>query len=206
MARFFRGEPFDEEPCAELFRRALFERDQVAWEEIYRRCEPMVEKWVQAHRCFPDTGEESAVLVNGAFSRFWQAISRCGKFQSLSQMLKYLKMCVHSEITDILRRKAAPSMISLNDLPELEGGEPSPAQKAMGRIVAEKLEKLVLAQAKTEKERLIVDLVFFRGLKPRQIYSRYDNSFESVEEVYKIKRKVLGRLLRNREIRRLREE
>jgi hypothetical protein len=205
--KYLHDQPFEERYCFELFRRALVNRDQMAWDKLYAQYEPLVMKWVLRHSSFSKSGEEATPIVNGAFGRFWQAVSPqkfADKFESLGKLLRYLKMCVHSEITDCLRRNTTPPLISLNAYTESVEDQRRPAPHRAWRL--ERLEQVVMAQAKNRKEKLIIEFTFFYGLKPRQIYQLHGGLFKSVREVYSVKRNVLNRLLRNKELRALREE
>ncbi len=205
--KYLRDQPFDERYCFELFRQALVNREQMAWEKLYAQYEPMVMKWVLRHSGFPKSGEEATTIVNGAFSRLWQAVSPqkfADKFESLGRLLRYLKMCVHSEIMDYLRRSASPPLISLSEYAESVEDQRTSKPHQVRRL--ERLEQVVMAQAKNRKEKLIIEFTFFYGLKPRQIYDLHGGLFKSVTEVYRLKRNVLNRLLRNKELREFREE
>src|SRR5206468_3108703 len=50
--RFYRGQPHDTRFSYELFRRALVDRDEIAWEQIYTHCSPLVESWVRRSGAF----------------------------------------------------------------------------------------------------------------------------------------------------------
>jgi len=56
---------------------------------------------------------------------------------------------------------------------------------------------------KNEAERVVLDSVFSFGLPPRLILEQHPDLFTSVKDIYNIKRNILARLSRNRELRRL---
>ena len=70
--RYRRTRQADEVYCLELFRRALTEQDEAAWEVIYRQYQPLVTHWVLRYSRFADTGEEAVFFVNAVFTRMWQ--------------------------------------------------------------------------------------------------------------------------------------
>ena len=57
--RFYRGQPHDTSFAYELFRRALVERDELAWEHIYTHYGSLVESWVRRSGAFAGSGESS---------------------------------------------------------------------------------------------------------------------------------------------------
>ncbi|HIC88166.1 MAG TPA: hypothetical protein EYP04_02005, partial [Anaerolineae bacterium] len=62
--RFRRGDPYDERPCFELFRRAVVERDQVAWLLIHEQYTPLIRSWVRKELLlYPDLLDEVEDLV-----------------------------------------------------------------------------------------------------------------------------------------------
>jgi hypothetical protein len=59
----------------ELFRRALAERDEAAWEYLYSHYHSLVKHWVRHSAAFVGSGETGDALVGEAFARFWRTIS-----------------------------------------------------------------------------------------------------------------------------------
>ena len=59
---YLQQQSHDPRYCFELFRRAVEDRDQVAWEIICVQYEPLVAGWVTKHRGFEATGEEVQYL------------------------------------------------------------------------------------------------------------------------------------------------
>lgn len=57
--RFYRGQPHDTRYAYELFRRALVERSEVAWEAIFNHYHSLVESWVRRSGAFASSGESS---------------------------------------------------------------------------------------------------------------------------------------------------
>ena len=72
--RYFQHQPFDPRYCYELFRRALVERVERAWELLYAHYHSQVRQWVQLHPNFAASGGAADELVNCAFAKMWSAI------------------------------------------------------------------------------------------------------------------------------------
>ena len=102
---FFQHRDHDTRYCFELFRRAIRENDQTAWEIIYEQYQSLVTGWVRQHQGFETSGEEAQFFVTGAFAKISSVLTveKFDKFSDLQSLLSYLKMCVHSVITDYNR-------------------------------------------------------------------------------------------------------
>ena len=72
---FYHGQPHDTRFSYELFRRALVERNEQAWEHIFTSYGSLVESWVRRSGAFASSGESSEYFVGAAFTRFWRAVA-----------------------------------------------------------------------------------------------------------------------------------
>ena len=73
----------------------------------------------------------------------------------------------------------------------------------MQRVNCEEFWNYVNTQLNSEAERVVVFRSFVLGMKPGDIYHDHQNLFQSINDVYNVKRNVLGRLSRNPELRRM---
>src|SRR5262249_21476853 len=85
---FYHSRPYDARFAHELFRRALVERDEIAWEHVYIHYSPLVESWVRRSGAFAGSGESSEFFVGAAFTKFWRAVSpeRFATFPTLAAL------------------------------------------------------------------------------------------------------------------------
>src|SRR5215216_1127040 len=97
---FYHSRPYDARFAHELFRRALVERDEQAWEHVYTHYSPLVEGWVRRSGAFASCGESSEFFVGAAFTKFWRAMSpeRFATFPTLAALLQYLQLCTSSVV------------------------------------------------------------------------------------------------------------
>jgi DNA-directed RNA polymerase specialized sigma24 family protein len=209
--RFFRRLSHDPGFCFELFRRALVLRVELAWEHVYEQYRPLVSSWVERHSAFSASGEEVQYFVNRAFEKMWQAVTpeKFGRFPELKSLLRYLQMCVHSVVYDLVRRVGrAAAEFDLEGqaetaaLREIDSG-PNVEGEALARVQGEELWQQISSRMHTEKERCAIYGSFVLGLPPREVYALYDDAFEDVSEVYRAKENVLARLRRDDELLRL---
>ena len=71
---FFQRQLHDPTYCYELFRRAIVDRCQPAWDVIYAQYRPLVAGWVERHPASAISGEEVQFFVNRAFEKMWAAL------------------------------------------------------------------------------------------------------------------------------------
>lgn len=199
--RYFQGQINDPHYCFELFRRAIVEHDQAAWEAIHAQYQALVAGWVKRHRSFETSGEEVQYFVNRAFEKIWVALTpnRFGHFLDLGALLRYLKMCVHSVITDYNRSHDQADVFDPTGESGAEKSEPGPTVEDQGLDEADrrKFWDWIGARLHNENERRVVYGSFVLSLKPREIYAQFPEMFHDVGEVYRIKQNVLARLRRD---------
>jgi DNA-directed RNA polymerase specialized sigma24 family protein len=193
--RFRRGEPCSTDFALELFRRAICERDELAWEALVVEYRQLVRTWVRQPPAIDDLSEDD--LVNGTFARFWSAVKpeRWHEFASLPAVLHYLKLCARSLVLDNVRAKRHARTVSLDCLPDvaMSVGE----EGSIAELSANELWKEVRGALPDEREQLLAYLSMVCEMKPAEIRARHPTRFTSVAEVYRMKRNVVERLRRN---------
>jgi hypothetical protein len=202
--RFYRGRQHDTRFAYELFRRALVERSEIAWEYIYAHYSPLVESWIRRSGAFPSSGESSEFFVGAAFTKFWRAITeRFEQFPTLASLLSYLQLCAGSVVIDSVRAQSWAEMLPEEAIPFGHAAQASPDEEAMKRVNCEEFWSYVDAQLNSEAERVVVFRSFVLGMKPCDIYHDYRHLFQNINDVYNVKRNVLGRLSRNPDLRQM---
>jgi hypothetical protein len=190
-----RGEPGTDEYGLALLRRAIVRGDQEAWAWIQHCFGGLVRGWLRRHPQREIAGrlESEENYVAQAFERFWQAttLSQRVEFNSLTSALQYLHASLNGAILDTLRAYARPGEVSL---PEPgEPGEPYEEDVTESSEVWEGLQTMLL----NEREQQLAYLLFHGGLKPRQIVRFRPQEFGDVQEIYRMRRNMMERLLRN---------
>ncbi len=207
---FFQRQAYDPEYCFELFRRAIVDRNERAWELVYTQYRPLVARWVERHLAFPTSGEEAQYFVNRAFERMWVALTpdKFSQFSDLKSLLRYLQMCAHSAILDQTRVAEQSAVGGQADVASVEssGDGPSLEDQALARVCQQEFWEEINARLKDEKERRVVHASFVLALRPREIYDQHKGTFRDVKEIYRIKENVLARLGRDAELKRLLSE
>jgi hypothetical protein len=201
--RFYRGQPHDTRYSYELFRRALVERNEAAWELLFYHYSGLVEGWVRRTSAFTSSGESSEYFVIGAFTKFWRAVTpeKFESFSTLASLLHYLQLCATSVVFDTVRAQSWAEMLPEDTLHPSQAPQHAPDEEAMNRVHREEFWRFINDQLNDESERIVVYCSFVLGLTPRAIYARCQDLFANVNDVYNAKRNVLGRLGRNPQLR-----
>jgi len=203
--RFFNHLPYDPRYCFELFRRALAHRNELAWEYIYEQYRPLVISWIENHPQFPETGAEIQDFLTQTFTKLWQSITpaKFKTFTDLRAILRYLKMCAHSVITDYARKKEQrfirSQVLSPGETLTLTIPDTSPAveESVTEQDTRQIFWHWVEQQCKNEKEHTAVYGAFVLNLKPRQIAQEFPHIFHSAAEVSRVKDNFIARLRRH---------
>jgi hypothetical protein len=201
--RFLRGEPRDDAFCFELFERAVTRREHDAWEAIMAQYRGIVLAYVGQHSAAALVREPDDFWVNRAFQRFWMAVGpdRFGQFTDLAALLKYLKLCVHSVLLDEVRSRRVSMTGSLGEVPETAPAPRDESDAVLGELSGQQLWRVIDNELQDEPERVVALLSFARDLKPAEIFSRHPALYDSVADVYRVKRNVIDRLRRSPEVR-----
>ena len=198
---FFQRQSYDPRYCFELFRRAIAGQNQRAWELVYDQYLSLVAGWVQRHPAFEASREEVQYLANCAFEKMWASVTpdKFSRFSDLKSLLRYLQMCVHSVIVDHIRLADHAILDDPVEAPAMERRAHGPAieDQALDRVHHEEFWRWLNERLHDDKERQVVYGSFILGLKPRDLYDQFRDTFSDVDEVYRVKQNVLARLRRD---------
>jgi len=201
--RFFNRQEHDPRYCFELFRRAISDHDEQAWNFIYDQYRPLVIGWVQRHSLFPAADEETGYFVNRAFEKMWSAMTpaKFEKFPDLKSALRYMQMCVHSVLVDYVRGQEQAALMAEEKMARIPDARTSHVETRVGkRVEREELWTWLNARLKNEKERLVLYNSFVLAMKPRELSAQYPDTFDDVKEVYRVKENIMARLRRDKEL------
>jgi RNA polymerase sigma factor (sigma-70 family) len=187
--------------CFELFRRAVSDRCESAWNAIYAQYKQQVRSWVGTgyQVCGPVLTPDD--VVNAAFMRFWQAISgRFESFESLSALLRYLQLCTVSTLLDMTRRGRLETQ-SLEDRGLGDRATVNPESHLLDSIAASELWAAIESRLNGELELQLMRASYVLGLPPQELVKRWPEHFPDTATVNRIKERVLKRLLRDDRLR-----
>jgi DNA-directed RNA polymerase specialized sigma24 family protein len=188
------GEPSHEAYGLELLHRAIVLANQQAWACVQQCLGEIVRGWLHCHphreaACRLESEENYVAL---AFERFWQATVRQQvQFGTLAAAMAYLRASLNGAILDTLRAYSRASEVPLpepGDPAELCVEEPEDP---------EELWELLQRMLPSLREQRLAYLLYHCGLKPREIVQLCSQEWSSVHEIYRLRRNIVERLLRN---------
>jgi hypothetical protein len=191
-----RKEPYDDRYCLEIFRRAIIQHVDQAWSVLQQRFGETVRIWLHSH-----SSKDVALLrdseenyIAQTFSRFWYAVrDQHLEFTSLNSALSYLHATLNGILTDTLR-----SHLRSKEVPIPESGsseEPLIEDPLDGSAIWQGIQNLLTDQ----REQRAAYLLYYCGLKPREIVLRCPQEFDDIKEVYHLNHNIVERLRRNRD-------
>src|SRR5689334_7167310 len=196
---YTRGEVSNDAAGMELFRRAMHESDEAAWQAIIDVYRGLLVAQASRRVIRGLVIEDDGFCVDRAFQRFWHA-SHNGtvlEFSDLAYILKYLKMCLGSVLLDEARARRRQAWVSIDDVPPETCVSGDPAAQVIGRMASSDLWSTIDRELIDSKERLVARLSFVSGLSPREILVCHPEKFDDVFEVYRTKRNMIERLRRS---------
>jgi DNA-directed RNA polymerase specialized sigma24 family protein len=212
--KYRRGEAHDDTYCLEIFRRAIVQHDERAWEVLIVRFQDTVLGWLRRH---PNSElvcqlESEQYFVDRTFTRFWRSTmhNQQLEFATLGAALYYLKTCLNCEILDRLRaqRRAREAPLPDVDFSEHAHWQEKEASRQEGNFAepqvnepdeSSELWEAIESLLPNERERRVAYLLYYCNLKPREIVRYCPEEFSDVKEVYYLGRNISDRLMRNRD-------
>lgn len=189
----------DETFCFELFRLALTEQHEAAWQAIYQQYHALVASWVQRHSRFSEVDEATDLFVNEAFARMWRAGTRPERAQRLAGLgpcLGYLKQCTWSAVEDHLRKQAKDALQRSAPLETFDPPGANIEARVHRQLYLDQINRILQETIQDEAERIVAEESWVYGLTPRQIQADHAHLFATVRAVNQIKRNLLKRLRR----------
>lgn len=191
------GERSSDQYCLEMFRRAMLQHDNNAWTFVVEHFQDFLLRAFRRHpkRAAATLLDSPENYVAKAFERFWLAAAHNQQleFASLGAALCYLRGCLNGAILDVLRAHSRSKEVALPEPGFL--GEPIVGNEDD----SSGLWKVVQSMLPKERERRVAYLLFHCNLKPRDIVHHCPHEFSNVQEIYRLRRSIIERLLRDSE-------
>jgi DNA-directed RNA polymerase specialized sigma24 family protein len=188
----------DDRYCLEIFRRAMVDGDNEAWVALQERFRDNVLYWLRCHAKRQEALQIDTAqsYVDDTFKRLWQwSDNQKLEFRSLAGALKFLHDCLLSSITDNLRRYAWKERVPLP-----EYAHPNTWMVEEESYDRNELWKSVQAFLTDKHELRVIFLLYYEGLKPKEIVKRCPEEFADEKEVYRLTRRALYRLRQHADI------
>jgi hypothetical protein len=192
LENYRRGEPCTDTYSVELLRRATIQDNQEAWAWAHHCFGEVVRGWLRHHpkRAVAYRLESEEYYVAQAFERFWQAtaFNQRVEFSTLAAALHYPRTSLNGAILDTLRAYAR-----LREVSRPVPGEPLVEDSIESGEVWDIFHKFLA----NPREQRLAYLLFNCGLGPRQIVRFCPQEWSDVQEIYRLRCKIIERLLRN---------
>jgi len=199
-AKYRQRKEHDDRFCFELFRRAIEDRDDDCWAELYAIYSEQLLAW-----CRKAIGSGAAVepdeLVTLAWEKFLFSFTppKLHRANGTKGVLAYLKMCARSVAIDQVRGHCPT--LPFDDAQSERDPQPSPAEihaELAGRAA---LWEIVDSLLNNEREREFMRMCYELELKSAEIQQRAPDLFPTVQDVYSVRRNVHDRLGRSPKLR-----
>jgi hypothetical protein len=194
LRRYRCNEPADNRYFIELLRRAIVEHTDHARLLLQQCLSETIRTWIRSHPngdlTLLHSSEEN--FIAQTFSRFWYAVhDQHVEFNTLSVALRYLRATLNGILIDTQRLQLREvSLPKPGCSGELAAEEP---------IDARNIWKIIESLLFDARERRIAYLLYFCGLKPREIVIRCPKEFDDVKEIYHLRHTIVEQLQRNRD-------
>ena len=120
-----------------------------------------------------------------------------------SAILHYLRLCVHSVITDEVRTHQFLQHEEPLQLTEHEPAAEDLADDVASTLSAQSLWQAIQEELNGKEERVLVYLTCIARMRPGEIRRQQPELFPTIEDVYRIKRNISERLRRNKRLQHL---
>lgn len=185
----------------ELFRRALVERDEEAWETLYHAYECLLASWISKQISVPV--ETYDALLSDVWMKlllYIRTAEKFAQFANLGAVLAYLKCCTMTACVDYIRAQARmqSTTLSLETVDMSAHSVFAVEQDLLYDVRYQDLLHDVEPLLRTEQERIMVQVLLIEQEKPSTLLKWYPDLFDSVESIYWSRRKLVERLQRSR--------
>lgn len=198
--RYYRCEAIDGRYGYQLFRRAIVNRDERAWQELERIYRGQLERWARCHRLYAQAGEEAEALANRALENLWRRVDAEGfaSFPNLSSLLGYLQRSIHNLVIDYARMGMREQQRA-RALGQALVGRPalSPQGRALDHVRADEIWSMVRDHCRHEREQCVAYCYLVLGLKPADILALYPETFATTAAINATLATLLKRLRRS---------
>lgn len=196
QARFRQRLAVDERAGLELFRRAIQQHDEGAWELLYQQWRELLLHWLLQHPAarLVLEQESSESYLTDALSKFWQATTGASRsqpvFVTLADILAYLRRCLNSVVLDAVRQiRTHPQEIAEEVIARGADNQMESSGGDLWRCIERALPDA--------RERQLLYLRYVLGYRPREVAAAYPTDFPQVKQVYQMERTILQRLSRH---------
>ena len=192
--------------CFELFRRAVEEQDNEAWEALHQQYGRLIHSWIHARTANTLNSEEREDLIQDTWTNFYSSLVKYSiplgnNFRHVGALLSYLNKCVATAIIDYQRRLTKHKRLQKKLEMETDKWYSPPDASVLRKISEQRqvraIREWIEKNVTDPKEQIVLACSFETGMKPKEIYDRYPHMFANVQTVYRVKERILKRARRS---------
>jgi hypothetical protein len=178
MDRLQRGEDIEGVSGLQLLSLARLHNDEQLWSALERCFTPVIRAWLRRHpryqeACHVKAERRYVVLALAKFRH--EVVAQAKVFPTLSDGLRYLLVCMNGVLLDTLRSVAWFEKIKHHEL-------------LISDASLEAMDPVLLQQqlSTNEREQRLAYLLFYCGLKPREVIDLCPSEFAHLQEIYQL--------------------
>lgn len=182
--------------CLELFRRAMEDRLQDAWQHLMACFGGSVRAWLYRHprRASALAYQDETFYLTGTFAKLWETNQRRAIIlTSLPALLVYLQRCLHTVVMEEVRFWEGSRERRVIQVPIEDGEAVEDGSSLEGALIAREDLADLLSCANDERERHLIIRRWLHGYPPSEIVRRWPEEFPAVREVYQLLQNILAR-------------
>ncbi len=195
----------EREHCFELFRRAIEEGKDQAWQALKQQYDGLVHHWILSSSSTPLNWQDREDLVQDTWSNFHRAlkkydVSLAKHFKHVGALLKFLNNCAYTATMKYWKRKQKAKRLQKELTLIAPKVASAPEEATLKKMLTDErraaLKKWREEHITDAHEQLVFDCSFKEGLKPRQIADAHPEMFPSAKVVYRTKENLVKRAKR----------
>ncbi len=190
--------------CFELFRRAVEEGDEIAWQAIDEQYRNLIIRWLNdGSASVPHEHVEE--IAPETWSKFWRAqfnadMPLSDRFAHVGSILKYLKQCAVSVVKEyerqIWRRERIQQRVEGNGRLVVTFSEEELLSKIDRERLLQQIWHWIHTYVTDRQELQVLVLSYEHGLTPAEIARHYPQEFADAQTVRRLKERILKRARR----------
>jgi len=181
--------------CFELFRRAIDNSSQAAWDAIHRQYQALIRDWIGSDNVNREDLLQESYLK---FFKAFQSKYTLAQFPNINTIIGAWRVITKNIVIDFQRVKK-PAIQGLDEMIESFQTPQTDADPSLNtqHFDQQRLIRYIQDQLKDEEERIVFEQRFEFDLKPAAIAKKYPHLFASAKAVSTVVERIKLRLKRD---------
>ena len=186
LNHYLRGDSAEDSSILQLLVFARLHNNEQTWRVIEQCFTPVVLSWIRRHPRYEEACRVKAErrYLTLALTKFSHGlVEQDMTFSVLSDVVRYLLVCINSVLLDTVRSAAWLEKINQHELLISNNATDQQADATL-------LQRLL----SDERERRLAYLLFHCGLSPREIAQSHPSEFANLQEIYQLRCSLMSHL------------